>query len=78
MGVVVNDDGIVCCMRGERRLITFLCKRFPVDTPLLVHTDLVLLLLYDIVARWYTNRVTLLMALHRCCNCDTDRNESII
>lgn len=79
MGVVVNDDGIVCCMRGERRFITFLCKRFPVDTPLLVHTDLVLLLLYDIDALWYDRLViTLLMAWHRCCNSETDRNESII
>ena len=74
MGVVVkevvNDDGIVCCSRGLRP-ITFL-----VGTPLLL--VLAALLLYDINARWYDRRVvTLMMALHRCCNSET-RNENIL
>ena len=77
MGVVVkevvNDDGIVCCSRGLRP-ITFL-----VGTPLLL--VLAALLLYDIDARWYDRYVVvvlMMMALHRCCNSETDRNESIL
>ena len=68
---VMYDDGIVCCIRG-RRWSTSLCKRRVVDT---------LVLLHDIDARWYDRyKVVLLMmmAWHRCCNSETDRNESII
>ena len=73
MGVVVKellyDDGIVCFIR-ELWPITFLCK---------VPEVLAALLLHDIVALWYDRLViTLLMAWHRCCNSETDRNESII